>query len=172
MTHILPLICCYGSQIHHSWRECAIQQFGVSHFHAVKISHDRYYFCRSYVALYLVTFQHRSPFIQGCWEDVWYFFCCCFDSHGNWRPIVFSAVGVGQGTKCPMSFLKLFRCKMLNNTKESDSSFQCYWIKYTDVTELAFCPEQSASKKKTPLYNYLHNEIWRSEEGSLLAAVD
>lgn len=34
---------------------------------------------------------------------------------------------------------------MLNNTKESDSSFQCEWKKYTDVIELTFCPEQSSS---------------------------
>lgn len=51
-THILPLIRCYASQTHHSRWECAMQQFGVSCFYAVKISHDSYYFCSSHVALY------------------------------------------------------------------------------------------------------------------------
>lgn len=125
MTHIVPLIRCYASQTHHSRWECATQQFGLSCFHAVKISHDGYYFCSSHVALYLVIFLHRSPFIHCSWGDIWYFLRCCFDSHGNYRPIAFSAVGVGQDTWCLLSFLELFRCKMLQNVIQSVSSFRC-----------------------------------------------
>lgn len=158
-THILPLIRCYASQTHHSRWECAMQQFGVSRFYAVKISHDSYYFCSSHVALYLVTFWRRSPFIQCSGGDIWYFLRCCFDSHGNRSAIVFSAVGAGQGTWCLMTrhhwlpaLQALNNCavlengrKSLDNIMKSASSSRCSYKKYPNAAGLTFCAEHRAS---------------------------